>query len=86
MEDLERKIYVCSCNSIEHQMSFFYDEKEKELYTEVHLYNYKNFFKRLISAIKYIFGYKSKYGNWDSMIFKKEDLIDLRNYLNKIEI
>lgn len=37
------------------------------------LNNEKNIFKRIFTAIKYIFGYKSKYGHFDEFIFKHQD-------------
>jgi len=83
-QSFERKTFICSCNSLEHQLSFWYDDEYNELYTEVHLYTYKNIFKRIISAIKYVFGYKSKYGDWDSIIFKNDDVEKLKNYLNNL--
>ncbi len=79
---MERKTIICECNSLEHQVTFWYDKEQDELYCEPHLTTHKNFFKRLRCGLKYAFGYKSKYGDWDSTIFKKEDLKKLRDYLN----
>jgi len=78
---LERQVLICECNSLEHQIIFWYDKDEKELYCEPHLSSYNNFFKRLILGIKYIFGYKSKFGNWDETIFKPEELNKLYKHL-----
>lgn len=33
----------------------------------------KSFWKRIKNAIKYIFGHRSIYGDFDEFIFKKED-------------
>lgn len=79
LSNLDREIFVCTCHSLEHQFTFNYDP-EIGLYCEPHLSTSNNFIKRLIIGIKYIFGYKSKYGAWDEFIFKKEDL----NKLNKL--
>lgn len=84
MED--REIFICSCGSIEHQAIFWYDNDEKTLEVNFHLCNYDNFFKKCWIAIKYVFGYKSKYGNWDSFIFKPSDEDKLKKYLNKTEL
>lgn len=79
---MERKIMICKCHSLEHQVSFWYDEEDGDLYCEPHLTNHRNFFKRLWHGLKYAFGYKSKFGDWDSTIFEKEDLEKLRDYLD----
>jgi hypothetical protein len=44
---MERKIFICDCHSLEHQVAFWYDEEEKSLYIEPHLVTHRNFFKRL---------------------------------------
>lgn len=80
--DPERQTFICKCESLEHQVSFWQDEYDGTLYCEPHLTTYNNFFKRLWIGLKYAFGYKCKYGNWDSMLFKEEDLEKLRKYLN----
>jgi len=81
---MERQIMICKCNSLEHQVTFWYDEEYKELYNQIHLTTYRNFFKRLWCGLKYAFGYRSRYGAWDSTMFKPEDLEKLRKHLNNI--
>jgi hypothetical protein len=39
------------------------------------------FFVRVKYALKYIFGYKSRFGAFDEFIFKPEDLTKLKEYL-----
>ena len=80
---MKREIYICKCNSIEHQASFWYDKEDNEVSIEVHLTTHKSFLKRLWVGVKYAFGYKSKYGEWDTMILKNEDLNKLKKNLNK---
>ncbi len=74
---------VCECGSMEHQMLFIHDHDDDEMYLEIHLANYRNFFKRLWVGLKYAFGYKSQYGNFDSTILSKEDRDLLLDYLAK---
>ena len=81
---MESKILVCDCNSAEHQIIINYDEEDKELSCQIHLTKY-SFFKRLFISIKYIFGYTSKYGDWDEFIFKKEHIIQIKDILEEIE-
>ena len=72
MFDLNIKYLECACYSSEHTLRFIYDQEENELYTEVHLNSY-GFVKRLLIAIKYIFGYQSKYGSFDCFIMNPKD-------------
>lgn len=82
---MKRLVLICECNSLEHQVAFWYDEEDNSLYCEPHLTTQNNFFKRILVAIKYIFGYKANYGHWDSTMFKKGDLIKLREYLDSFD-
>ena len=43
------------------------------------------FLKRVWSAIKYIFGYRSKYGHFDEFIFNKEDSDKLQKIVNHLK-
>jgi len=79
---MERQIMICECNSLEHQVIFWYDDRYGCLHCEPHLTTYRNFFKRLWCGLKYAFGYKSRYGDWDEIIFKNDDLVKLRIYLD----
>lgn len=83
IEDLERIIFICECHSLEHQLTFWYDTEYNELYCEPHLVTYRNFLKRIYVGIRYIFGYKSRYGEWDSLIFKQNDVDKLRQFLDE---
>ncbi len=74
-----KKFIICSCSSLEHQIMFWKDENE--LYIEIHLSNRDNFFKRLWYGLKYAFGYKCRYGNWDEFLFDDINQKELYNYL-----
>lgn len=79
MEPLETHYFECECYSDEHALKFTFDPDDGELYLSVFLQK-RPFFKRLWAAIKYVFGYKSKYGDFESgTVFKPEDLEKLAN-------
>ena len=85
------EILICSCNNIEHQIHIYKDEEFKSVAMSIHLVS-GSFWKRLINGIKYIFGYKSKYGDFDEFIFKPlhgDSLIqigvELKQYQNNDE-
>lgn len=64
------EIFICQCNSIEHQISI--TKEEEDIYVLIHL-SPKPFLERIIHATKYVFGYRCKYGDWDELILKEED-------------
>jgi hypothetical protein len=38
------------------------------------------FWRRFVAGMKYIFGYKCRYGQWDEFIFKPEHSEQLREF------
>jgi hypothetical protein len=63
------------------------DDGYPMVYSHVHL-NKRPFRERLKYGIKYIFGYKSRYGAFDEFIFNPDDaerLQSLVNYLKQPE-
>ncbi len=80
----ELEIFVCNCHSFEHQAKFVYDKNDRMLYVYVHLARY-GFWKRLVAGIKYIFGYSSRFGEWDQFIFQEKDEVELREFLNQLK-
>ena len=91
VEDRSRsEILICACNSTDHQMVFHYDEADEypEVYMHIHL-NTKPFFERLKYGIKYILGYKCRYGAFDEFIVDNRDIKkfkDIVKYLNKTKL
>ena len=85
----KQELLVCACNNVEHQLiiSYFTDDDYKEVYCSVHLKPERNIFKRIWHAVKYVFGHRSIYGDFDEFIFKPEDAEKLQeavNYLKQI--
>jgi len=82
----QTEFFECSCMSDEHTIRFkldVYDPDDIELYTSVFLNQYRGFFGKLWIAVKYLFGYKCKYGHWDCTILKLEDVDRLITLLQK---
>lgn len=78
---MEDEILICACSSDEHQIILHKDEDCKMVYCSIHLVNLP-FFKRLVMAIKYIFGYKCMYGNFEEFILNKCHINKLENLIN----
>lgn len=76
---MNNNLFVCSCHNIEHQLIVSIDDEWDEVFIFVHLYPHP-LHKRIINAIKYIFGYRSSFGDFDEIMLSKEDtkrLVDL---------
>lgn len=84
--ELERKIFICECNSLEHQYSFWYDEEDNNIWFEPHLYDgTKPWYKKIINKINYVFGHKTRFGAFDEVLLKNSDLIKLKKFFSKVE-
>lgn len=81
---LNHELFICECNNVEHQLIFSYFTDEKEVYVTIHLLPEYNIWNRIIAAFKYIFGYKSRHGNFDEFIFQKEDADKLQSIVNHL--
>jgi len=64
----------CRCMSPEHLLKFHLDLEDGDLCLDFHLADWTPWYKRIWTAVKYVFGYKSKYGDFDEFIFKDEDV------------
>lgn len=88
----KKDIIICQCNSTEHQMVLLYEEEYNDVlnktfpvcYAHVHL-NKRNFWYRLIYGVKYIFGYKSRYGAFDEFIFNPDDAYKIQRLANYLK-
>lgn len=78
-----KHLLICSCHSTEHQI-IIYENTDPlygpEAYVHIHLIK-RSFWKRLKYAIKYIFGYKSRYGAWDEFILEPKHADKLEQLL-----
>lgn len=83
----KEELLVCQCSSMEHLITIVYwdDDEPKEVYVNIHLVNERNIFKRIVNAIKYVFGYKCKYGDFDEFILRKEDADKLQKVVDYLK-
>ena len=77
---MKNEYFECSCFSPEHTLLFKFDEDE--IYVYVFL-DSDGFLRRIWKAIKYVFGYKCKYGHFDEFILSKKDADKLSTSLKK---
>lgn len=85
---MEEHYFECDCYSPEHLLQFkLFDtigEDHKTLSAYVFL-NPEPWYKRIWIAVKYIFGYKCRYGHFDEFILNPEDVDKFINLLNKLK-
>lgn len=83
----EAEIILCECTSVEHQIVIIKDIDDitgRQAYLQHHITTLR-FFKRLLYAIKYIFGYKSKYGCFEEFIISCDNVDKLEELVNFIK-
>jgi hypothetical protein len=86
MSSMHNHYVTCDCMSDEHTLrfSFFPDGKDEypQLYTSVYLNSYESWYRRVWTAVKYVFGHRSKYGDWDCTNIGRDEAIKLRDALD----
>jgi hypothetical protein len=78
------EIFICECNSPEHQ--FIIDADEDNVYLTPYLSPYLGFFRRCVLAVKYIFGYRSRHGSFDSVVLSRSRVKQLIGSLRNLSI
>jgi hypothetical protein len=73
LQPIERQHFDCVCGTDEHTFKFTFDPDDGDLYLSAYLSQYRNVFQRIGEAVKYVFGYTSKYGHWDTTIVSRDD-------------
>jgi hypothetical protein len=73
---MKPEIMVCQCTSIEHQVVYWRDPEDAQVYMSVYL-SPLPLTERIKAAFKYIFGYKCKYGHWEEFVLGEEHREDL---------
>lgn len=84
-EDI-RELFVCKCNDPQHQfiIQTIDFENDPAVYISV-LLTPVGFFKRLINGIKYIFGHRSKYGDFQEIIINPDDADRLQDVVDMLK-
>lgn len=79
---VNREHFICTCDSVEHQLVITYFEDDNfEVYCSFHLAPLP-FWRRLWHGIKYIFGYRCRYGDFEEFIFHKSDADKLQKIID----
>ena len=84
------EFFECECGSDEHTLRFVLSLDEgstpriPELYTSTFL-SERVWYQRIWPGIKYIFGYKCRYGHWDVFSLQEEDAERLINLTQRFK-
>jgi hypothetical protein len=81
-----QEILLCECGSSEHQViiRYFEDDIDPMVYVDIHLVK-RSFWARVKYALKYIFGYKSRYGAWDEIILNPQHIKGLESVVKYLK-
>ena len=78
--------YECQCHTPEHTLRFWLDDdpSDPSVFVSVFLAN-DSWYRRIASGLKYILGYKCRYGHFDEFILRAEDCDRLIGILEKLK-
>ncbi len=78
----ERSIIVgCACHIEEHQLRLLHLGDE-EMFITFHLTRH-GFFRRVWTAIRYVCGYRCRYGEWDEVVLGEEEAQGIIEFLTR---
>lgn len=83
-----RKLFVCSCQDVEHQFVLEFDEEFNDsVILYIHLSSV-SFFRRIVYAFEYIFGKKTKFGHgaFGEILLDKKQIKELIDSLQSCYI
>lgn len=84
-----QELFICECHDTSHQFIISADPltvEFPEVYVSIHLNRDHNIFRRMWTAMKYVFGMRSTLGDFDEVIIKPGDADRLQgivDYLRK---
>lgn len=71
---MKRTVFTCACESIEH--SLIVSSDQDYIYLEVHLATLP-FWQRVKHAVRYIFGAKTKWGDFEEILLTPYEALSL---------
>lgn len=82
---MEHKLVICDCHSVDHQLVFTHDDDEDFdpfVSVSMHLNIKRPWYRRVLIAIKYAFGWQGPYGAWHEVLLNKQQCQDLSKYFD----
>ena len=75
---MKRTLYTCRCHSLEHM--FVVSADDEDFFIEIHLAPLP-FLRRVKNAVRYVFGKRCKYGDFDVVLLSPSDAVTLGDTL-----
>jgi hypothetical protein len=70
---MKDEIIICECGNAEHQWIIRqFDDCDDCIFVHVHLQMPRSFWRRVVYAFRYLFGYRSRYGAFDEIILSRQ--------------
>ena len=85
MNNQESKFIVCECFSLEHLVCLSYFEGDDEAYIHIHLAQ-ETFWTRVWHALKYIFGYRCRYGDFDEFLIGPKNVTQFKQFFDRVSV
>lgn len=85
MQSLQHEHLVCQCSDFRHDIRFTFDPHDGDIWLDVNLVAVDPWYKRILTAIKYVFGKDRAYGDYDCTLLRIEDYAKLRTLFDKSE-
>ena len=85
MNNITQEYIGCECKSPEHNFLLTLDQDDKTLILTIFLANNYPWYIRVLKAIKYVFGYKCRYGHFDEMIVDSSNSTKLFELMKKFK-
>jgi len=80
-----QELLTCKCGDVSHQLTIGYNlDEHEEVYLSIHLVREYNIFKRLWIALKYVFGKRSIYGDFDEIVLSPLDAPKLQKVVDHL--
>lgn len=82
---IKRQYLDCACSTLDHTFAVNVDTSDDHLplWIDFHLCMWRPWYKRIWLAIKYIFGYQSKFGHYDTVCLDREQAYKLVDIINE---
>lgn len=80
-----KELFICQCGDPSHQFIISSDKEFDSIVVSVHLNRDHNIFKRMWNALRYVFGRRSIYGDFDEILINPEDAGRLQTVVDHLK-
>lgn len=80
---MESHYVECMCTDLGHTVRFSFDPSDGELWLDVHLHRWQPWYKRIVMAFRYVFGFAPSHGHYDTTIIDLGDATRIRDLMDR---